>query len=113
MPRGSASASSVIVRGGDGVAVEVAEAAAGGDLVANALLQRAHVGKTAVGAAVPDQGVADADLEDAAGAGDERDRAELVGEGLEQLLGPSRRPGAASCTACSRRWRRPACQDSP
>jgi hypothetical protein len=57
------------------------------DDVAHALFQLLRAGKAAVALALPDERLADADLEIAAGAGNERHFAERIGEGRQKLLG--------------------------
>src|SRR5882724_790795 len=71
-------------------AVGVTEALAGRDGVADQLLELLDVGEAAAVVAGPEHGGADAHLEDAAGAGDERDLADLRLERRQQLL---RHPG--------------------
>ncbi len=66
--------------------VDVAEIAAGLDDVADPLLQLLRPGKAAVALALPDEIAVDADLEIAAGAGDQRYFAEAVGKSIQQLL---------------------------
>lgn len=64
----------------------MAEIAAGLDDVADPLFQLPRSGKTAVALALPDQIAIDADLEIAAGGGDQRHFAEAVGKSMQQLL---------------------------
>src|SRR3569623_844688 len=71
---------------------EVAEAAAGIDTGAHQLLDLLGVGKATVALAFPDQVASEVDLENAAGAGNERHLAHLEREGRQHLLG---HPGSA------------------
>src|ERR1700682_2475455 len=75
----------------DSSAIGVAEAFAGGDGVANELLEFFHVGKSAAVVTRPEHRRANAHLEDAAGAGHERDLADLRLERRQQLLRRPRR----------------------
>src|SRR3989449_9483147 len=73
-------------------AVGVTKALAGGEGVADQLLELLDVGEAAAIVAGPEHGGADAHLEDAAGAGHERDLADLRLERRQQLLRHPRRP---------------------
>src|SRR3989442_8985018 len=73
-------------------AVGVTEALAGGDGIADQLLELLDVGEAATIVAGPEHGGADAHLEDAAGAGHERDLGDLRLERRQQLLGHPGRP---------------------
>lgn len=64
----------------------MAEIAAGLDDVADSLFQLLRPGKAAVALALPDEIAIDADLEIAAGGGDQRHFTEAVGKGMQQLL---------------------------
>src|SRR5690606_37521703 len=75
---------------GPASAVGVAEFAIGPDKIADPLLEHLGVGKTAVTLALPDRFVADPDLEDPARARHERNFADVLAEGRQQLL---RHPG--------------------
>src|SRR5690606_14701238 len=66
--------------------VGMAEVAARLDDVAHPLLQFLGAGKAAVALALPDKRLADADLEIAAGSGDQRDLSERIGKGRQKLL---------------------------
>ena len=68
------------------------QVALGVEQVAHPLLQCLDVGEAAVALALPYDPAVAADLEHAAGAGDQRHLAQLLGEGGEQLL---RHPGGA------------------
>src|SRR2546425_8436345 len=73
-------------------AVGVTKALAGGEGVADQLLELLDVGEAPAVVAGPEHGGADAHLEDAADAGHERDLADLRLERRQQLLRPPRRP---------------------
>src|SRR5690606_30525539 len=72
--------------------IDMAQVAVRIDAVAHQLLQDPAVGEAAVALALPDQLAIEADFENAAGAGDEGDGAQLEGEGGEYFL---RHPGGA------------------
>src|SRR5207237_3531111 len=67
--------------------VEMTEIAARIDVVADEPFQGFHIGKTAIALALPDQFAAEKDLENAAGAGDQRHAAQFHAKSREQLLG--------------------------